>query len=334
MDNRMVARVGLLLLMALGIAVTVWLVIVNSSADVLQSFVAVGWGLLGVVLVRATMVATNGVAWGLLLAKPAGVRISVFVLLRWIREAINVLLPVVNVGGEMAAARVLTFWRVPIPVAVAGVLTDVLLQTVAQALFALAGALLLMRLVGLSLLPPVLLGIAVALLALGGFYLAQRHGGLRLVDRAIAAASKRLVSGHRVLNLHLHETMQTVWRRRSRVLIGLLVHLLAWSIGTFEVWIALRFMGQEVSLQQAMIIESLGAAISSAAFFIPGSWGVQEAGYIVVGHMLGVPTQSALALSFAKRVPDLALGIPGLLVWHFLEARRLLVPYNRQPDSQ
>jgi putative membrane protein len=333
MDNRMVARIGLLLLMALGIAVTVWLVIVNSSADVLQSFVTVGWGLLGVVLVRATMVAANGVAWGLLLAKLAGVRISVFVVLRWIREAINVLLPVVNVGGEMAAARLLTFWRVPIPVAVAGVLTDVLLQTIAQALFALAGALLLMRLVGLSLLPPILLGIAVALLALGGFYLAQRHGGLRLVDRAIAATSKRLVSGHRE-PLHLHETMQTVWRHRSRVLAGLLVHLLAWSIGTFEVWIALRFMGQEVSLHHAMIIESLGAAISSAAFFIPGSWGVQEAGYIVVGHMLGVPTQSALALSFAKRVPDLALGLPGLLVWHFLEARRLLVPYNRQPDSQ
>jgi putative membrane protein len=322
MLNRLVTKIGLVCLMFLGLAVTAGLVIANNSAAVWQSLAAVGWGVAAVVLVRAAMIAINGLAWGLLLAKLAGAATSVFVLLRWLRESVNVMLPVASVGGEIVAARVLTFWRVPISLAVAGVLADILLQTFAQAMFTLLGAVLLMGFVGLGILPWFLIGTAVALIALGGFYLVQRRGGLRVIDGAIARISRRLASRSRVTVLHLHATMNKVWGNRSGVIAAVLVHLAAWMIGTFEVWIALYFMGHAVPLYQAMIIESLGAAISSAAFIIPGSWGVQESGYILVGHLLGVPAQSALALSLVKRVPDIVLGVPGLLVWQLLEARR------------
>jgi len=98
---------------------------------------------------------------------------------------------------------------------------------------------------------------------------------------------------------------------------------LAWMFGTLEVLITLHFMGWPVTLEQAIILESLGTSISIAAFFVPGSWGVQEGGYILIGQMLGLPIQVSLALSFVKRIPDLVLGVPGLLVWYALEARRL-----------
>jgi hypothetical protein len=79
--------------------------------------------------------------------------------LRWIREAIDVLLPVASIGGSLASARLLTFWRVSVAMALAGVFADVFLQTVAQALFASAGALLLAGMVGLgTLLPQLFLG--------------------------------------------------------------------------------------------------------------------------------------------------------------------------------
>jgi hypothetical protein len=41
-----------------------------------------------------------------------------------------------------------------------------------------------------------------------------------------------------------------------------------------------------------------------------------------VGALFGVPPGAALALSLVKRVPDLAIGIPGLLAWQALEMRR------------
>jgi glycosyltransferase 2 family protein len=40
--------------------------------------------------------------------------------------------------------------------------------------------------------------------------------------------------------------------------------------------------------------------------------------------LFGVPVTNALTLSLVKRIPDLALGLPGLFVWYLLEMRRLV----------
>jgi glycosyltransferase 2 family protein len=107
---------------------------------------------------------------------------------------------------------------------------------------------------------------------------------------------------------------------------ALFTHLFAWMIGTLEVWLTLHFMEWPISLQQAIVFESLGASISTAAFLVPGSWGVQEGGYILIGQILGVPAYLSLTLSLVKRIPDLLLGAPGLLVWRVIEARHLFSP--------
>jgi hypothetical protein len=75
-----------------------------------------------------------------------------------------------------------------------------------------------------------------------------------------------------------------------------------------------------VLLEHAIILESIGTTISVAAFFVPGSWGIQEGGYILIGQMLGLPPYLSLSLSFVKRVPDFLLGLPGLVVWQGIEA--------------
>jgi hypothetical protein len=37
--------------------------------------------------------------------------------------------------------------------------------------------------------------------------------------------------------------------------------------------------------------------------------------------MFGLPADTALAISLSKRVRELALGVPGLLLWQFVEGR-------------
>jgi hypothetical protein len=91
----------------------------------------------------------------------------------------------------------------------------------------------------------------------------------------------------------------------------------------WEVLLTLHFMGGPVTLEKAVILESLDTTISVAAFFVPGSWGAQEGGYILIGQMLGLPAHLSLSLSFVKRIPDFLLGLPGLLVWQVLEARHV-----------
>jgi hypothetical protein len=60
--------------------------------------------------------------------------------------------------------------------------------------------------------------------------------------------------------------------------------------------------------------------------------GVQEGGFTVLGALFGVPHEAALALSFVKRVPDLAIGSRGLLARYWLEMHQLLpIPAEVRP---
>jgi glycosyltransferase 2 family protein len=327
LSKESVARAVMLLCMFLGLGVTVWLLVASRANEVFAILAQIGWGAVLIVIVRATVVATNGVAWARLTTNLTTVPTIAFVFLRWIREAFNALLPVASVGGEVVAARGLTFWHVSGGLATASVVADLLLQVMAQAIFMLVGAALLTNIIELGkVLPGLLTGAALAIAALGGFYLFQRYGGGRLIDRALSF-TRRKFPDHKikVTEPAFQRGIDAVWSgRRKPVIAALLLHLLAWTSGTLEVLIAMQWMGRPVPLGDALVLESVGMGISSAAFFIPGSWGVQEAGYIFVGHLLGLPMQFALALSFAKRIPDFALGLPGLLAWYILEVKHAL----------
>jgi hypothetical protein len=50
---------------------------------------------------------------------------------------------------------------------------------------------------------------------------------------------------------------------------------------------------------------------------------VQEVAYALAAPLFGLPPESALALSLAKRARDVAIGLPTLLCWQFAEARHI-----------
>src|SRR5260370_32836936 len=117
-----------------GLAVVLWLLYQNDYRAVLRTVADVGGGLAVVVLVRGIILAACGFAWCCLLRGLAAVRVRVVLGLRTVREAVNVLLPVATVGGDIVGARLLNFSGVSGGVAVASALVDLLLEVAAQAL--------------------------------------------------------------------------------------------------------------------------------------------------------------------------------------------------------
>jgi uncharacterized membrane protein YbhN (UPF0104 family) len=98
--------------------------------------------------------------------------------------------------------------------------------------------------------------------------------------------------------------------------------MLAWFAGIAEVWFALYLLGRPVNVRTALLFESLGQAIRTGAFAVPGALGIQEGGYILVGRVLGIGPGVALGLSLVRRVRELLLGIPGLASWQASTIRR------------
>jgi uncharacterized membrane protein YbhN (UPF0104 family) len=115
------------------------------------------------------------------------------------------------------------------------------------------------------------------------------------------------------------------YRRRAAVAACGFWQLAGWTAGAGEVWLALHFLGWPAGIAEALVIESLIQALSSGAFVVPGALGVQEGGFLVIGGLLGVPPETALALALMRRARDVLVFAPALAAWQLTIGRRLLL---------
>ncbi len=308
----------------LGLLLAVAIIAYEGFGAVTQAFAAVGYGLAVVTVIRAVELAGAGLGWWLIFPRDAKASLRRVLRVRFIREAINSLLPVAQVGGDIAGARLMTLSGVAAGLSGATVLVDILMQVVSLFLFTLVGlAIFAMDGGDDMLIRPILTGTAIMGVALAGFFLAQRYGGARLIDRALMALAARFDWAALANLASLHDNLVRIYGDLPRLAVSMLVHIIVWFAGTFEILVALHLMGYPVSIADAVVIESLSQAVRAAAFLVPGALGVQEAGFIAICSAFGIPAAPALALSLVKRVPELVLGLPFLFDWHAHEVKAL-----------
>jgi putative membrane protein len=308
----------------LGLVLAIAIIAYEGFGDVSRAFAAVGYGLIAITMLRAVELAGAGTGWWIVFPRELGTSLRLCVWVRFIREAINTLLPVAQVGGEIVGARVMTFFEVPAGLAGAAVLVDMLMQVVSLFLFVIVGVGILATYGAAdALVGSMMAGISLMGVALAGFFVAQRFGGAKLVDRALMTAARKLDWSSLANLASLHDNLVRIYADVPRFAAALLVHIAVWFFGALEVFVALDLMGYPVSYLDAVVIESLGQAVRAAGFLIPGALGVQEAGFIAVCAVFGIPAPAALALSLVKRVPEFVLGPPFLLAWHAHEAKAL-----------
>jgi len=132
----------------------------------------------------------------------------------------------------------------------------------------------------------------------------------------------------------LFAQLNIFYSSRAALVRSFLLHFADWFVGTAEVWIVLSFMGYPVTIVEVVIIESLLHAVRGAAFAVPGALGAQEGGLIVLCAIFGVPPEAALALSLVKRIPDIIIGVPGLIAWQAMEGWHFHGARGRPADNQ
>jgi len=121
----------------------------------------------------------------------------------------------------------------------------------------------------------------------------------------------------------LDDTIRALYRARGRIVAATALRLVARLALTAEVWLAAALLGNGITLFEAVMLKSLTGALRGAAFVVPGGWGVQEGGYVVLGALVGLSPEFMLALSLATRARELLIALPGLLAWQHAEGRWL-----------
>jgi putative membrane protein len=300
-------RLGSWLLTA-GLLLFLVLLLSQGLPAILATLAAAGWGLL-------VVTAFHLIPLGL---DAAAIRVLDAVLTRWIGESANSLMPAGQLGGPVFMARHLAQRGMPMSQSAAVITVSTTLQTFAQILFALLGVLLLgARAGGASehtLRSMALIASGFLALQIVGFYYLQRRGFfsklLRLVNRL---AGSRNWSGLMTQAQAIDAAVQETYSRSAPVAWSFLASLVGWLVGAGEVYLILLYMEHPVSWPTALLLESLGQAVRGAAFAVPGALGLQETGYVLLAPLAGLTPEVALALSLAKRVRELLLGLPGLL---------------------
>lgn len=291
------------------------------------AFAAAGWAIAAVVLYHfAVPLFLDTLAWWVLFPKSDRLPLRKLLWMRWIGESVSALVPSAAVGGDIVRARLAAINGASLPVAAGSVLVDITLGVFTQAAFTLLGVVLLVEVTGQkNFIRPTLIGTLIGVVGVAGFYFVQRMGMFRFLAKIIARLAnspewQSLVQGGETLD----QTVRALYARRKA-----LIACCAWTIislvaGSGEIWIALHALDLRATFINALILQSMVLTIRSAAFAVPGGLGVQEGGYLVVGNLLGIPGDAAFALSLIARVRELGLGIPALIAWQVIEARRLL----------
>jgi putative membrane protein len=309
-----------------GAALFTGLLIRQGASQVGAAFATAGWGIAAVVAYHLIPIFLDAVAWWVLFPRSDRLPLRKLFWMRWVGESVSTLVPSAAVGGDIVRARLAAINGVPLPISAGSVLVDITLGVFTQAGFTMLGLALLVDATGQkSFVRPTLLGTLIGILAVAGFYFAQRLGMFRFLGLIVARLAnspewQSLVQSGETLD----RAIRGLYARRRAVAM-----CCAWTIislvgGSGEIWIALHALGLPATLVNALILQSMALTIRSAAFAVPGGLGVQEGGYLVVGNLLGIPGNAAFALSLIARMRELALGIPGLVVWQLIEGRRLL----------
>ena len=313
----------------LGVSLLIVLVVRSDFSAMWQTLRSAGWDLLWLPPYRMLYFTLYAIGWRVLLKPYDRERRAGFGFILWVttvREAIDRLLPVASVGGGFAGVRLVGWRGIPTAPAAATVATEVLLTMFALYAFT-ATSLCLLTGLGASeqTYRHVLIALVLSLPVPVVTGLLLRHGA---VFGRIEAFLRPMVGvtalseGAAALDKELRACLS---HGKSLALAGIL-QLVAFFSASFEVWFALRLFGHPIDARGAVMLEGMTQAMRHVAFVVPAGLGVQEAGFVLFGHALGISTELALAVSMAKRMREVLCGVPALISWQWLEAGRLRWP--------
>ena len=310
----------------LGVAALIALAVHADLAAILRTLNSGGLPLLWLIPYRATFFLLYAIGWSALLrpSDPAqGVGLGYVFWATTVRDSVDRLLPVASVGGSLVGVRLMQWRGIAVAAAAASVVVEILLTLVVVYLFTALGLMLLAEygaagheyrrvlLVFLLSLPvPVLM----VLLLKNGTILSRVQ--LLIHSWAGEGAMSR---GTASLDYQIRASLG----RPAPLLLAGGLQLAALLSGAFEIWFALRLFDQPVSVEAALILESMTQAVRHLAFVVPAALGVQEAGLVLFGHIVGISSEMALAVAMVKRMREIAWGVPTLLSWQWIEGRRL-----------
>jgi putative membrane protein len=311
---------------ALGLALLAALMLRTDVSAMLHAMDRGGWALLWLVPYRLLYFFLYALGWQIVLRPADAAHRAGLGYLFWVtsvRDAVDRLLPVASIGGSVVGVRLVRWRGLGAAPVGASIIVEIVLTLSVVYLFAALGLLLLAQITtgqayrrfGLPFILSLPIPVVTLLLLRNGSVLTRLQRFLRPLLGADTLATEAGA---------FDRELRAMLDRTRALGAAAALQFAALASGAAEVWFTLRLFGHPVNGTTALVLESMTTALRNLAFVVPAGLGVQEAAFVLFGQALGISSELALAVSMAKRLREVLCGVPSLLSWQWMEARRLI----------
>lgn len=290
------------------------LVVQNDPAAIAASIADLSWRLAVILCFPVVLVAVlDTLGWRFAFLREVGFR--VLFTSRLAGEAFNLTTPAA-LGGEAVKAWLLR-GHAPLDASLASVIVAKTTITIAQGIFLLVGVVVAWSTIlqGSLLLYGMLWLLGLEAIALSLFVLVQTRGMFGWMGRLLDRLGVGAIRGRSTLG-QVDNVLGRFYRKApGRLALSIAFHLGAWLLGSVETWLILKFLGTDVSIATATVIEAFGTAIKVATFLIPASLGALEGGFVATFVALGLSAPAAISFSLVRRIREVVWIAIGLAVF-------------------
>tara|TARA_A100001011_G_C14293165_1_gene837171 strand:- start:1481 stop:2461 length:981 start_codon:yes stop_codon:yes gene_type:complete len=238
-----------------------------------------------------------------------------FFVIRMIGEAYNNILPAASLGGEPLKAWILkTNYNISYVDSTSALIIS---KTVSMlSLVLLIGFAFFLSLdnseVSFTHKKTAILLLVIAIFSLFTFFVLQRNRVLSKIARFLIERTSKMKFKKFLEDV---ENVDNTFNRfystnKIRLALSFLFASLNWFFGVIELYLIFLFLGRPLTLEDAIILESLIQLVRTMTFFIPSAIGTQEGAFFVGSEILLGSAELGLSASLVRRARD--------LVWIFL----------------
>lgn len=304
----------------LGLAIFVYLIYQLGLEKLFESLKQVGWYWIPILVLAITWQICHTLAWHEVL-RFFEHRISFWKLfkLKMIAEAINMIVPSANLGGDTARASMIRP-DVPLSGGIPSVMIDKTLDYISKMVFNIVGFSIALFFIEIP--DAWFWGCTIYLSFIFVFYcllvfiqIKGLTGGLFKITAIIPPLQKALLKRKEQLEL-LDKNLREAYTKGSINLIRAgLWHTLGRMLGVMEIWIVLWLLGAQTNFVEVFFVAAVVNVVNGVFFLIPGQWGVSEGAQVLLVQLLGYTTAIGLSLGIIRRIRRLALTGVGLILF-------------------
>lgn len=292
-------------------------------AEIAAQLLAVGPGIVWILMIHAVSIAIAALPWYLLLPPPARPTVPQAIASRFVSAGANAVLPLLGIGGDFA--RLWWLRRGDRAAGVAAIVADRLIYGASNILMLLVG---IIALVSASSLPrdytfAAAGGMAVLLVLVGvGMLVARRYRLAGRIHRRIQRMRRRVEDSQ--FGDEIDQHIEQMLRRESRVAwLSWLLHFIAKLTLGVEIYVGFALLGVQLGWDQALVFAALPVILAFAGIVVPSQLGVQEGAFAVVATSFGISASTAVAVVLLLRARQL---VGGIIIVIILAMRRIQRP--------